>query len=134
MRSRSSKVLALAAFAALLALFAAACGGTTQPAASSESPERARESTHATGEAERGESDEASASPAPPRATCDDGTCSPCGNALCPTGWYCDETAPGGPSCGWLPECAQKSGCACLKKGLGCSCEEKNGGTYVSCK
>ena len=79
--------------------------------------------------------EEPSAAPAVKRGACDDGTCSPCGDALCPTGWYCDESAPGGPACGWLPECAQKPGCGCIKKALaGCSCEEKSGGLHLVCK
>jgi hypothetical protein len=68
------------------------------------------------------------------RISCDDGTCSPCGDGICPSGWYCDEGAKGGPACGWLPECAQKPSCACLTRVLsGCSCEEKQGGLHLSC-
>ena len=52
-------------------------------------------------------------------------------SAQCPTGWYCDENAKGGPACGWLPECAKKPTCACVKRVFSGSCEERNGGLYV---
>jgi hypothetical protein len=73
---------------------------------------------------------------APARSACDDGTCSPCGTGMCPTGWYCDESASGGPACSWLPQCAQKSSCACLTNTLGsaCKCSEQTGGLHVTCK
>lgn len=72
---------------------------------------------------------------APPAAACSDGTCTPCGDGLCPNGWYCDESAKGGPACSWLPECAKKPGCACVEHALSsCSCEERDGGQHVSCK
>jgi len=116
----------------LLAFLGACGGGGTKPAESGASGAESRHRASESAKTESG-SDEPSAPAAPPRAACDDGTCSPCGDALCPTGWYCDETAPGGPSCGWLPECAQKAGCACVKKALGCACEEKAGGAHVSC-
>jgi hypothetical protein len=69
------------------------------------------------------------------RASCDDQTCSPCGSGLCPSGWYCDESASGGPACGWLPQCARASGCACLKRvfGSACTCTETGGGAHVTC-
>jgi hypothetical protein len=129
MRALSSKRFALAGF---LAAWLTACGGGTKPAESSVSGAEPGEAMH--GESDKESSaEETTAAAAPVRATCDDGTCSPCGDALCPAGWYCDETAKGGPSCGWLPECAQKAGCACVKKALGCACEEKAGGAHVSC-
>lgn len=118
----------------LLSLPLGACGG-----ASAGSNARA-ESAH---EKPSHEPDEASASDdsapeeeAPKAGPCDDGTCSPCGSGVCLTGWYCDESASGGPACGWLPQCAQKSSCACLsgKLGAGCKCSEQGGGLHVSCK
>lgn len=118
----------------LIAFFFLACGGSTPAPASTDTQERAQGTAHESGDSEASASDDSTEPSAPPRATCDDGTCAPCGDALCPTGWYCDQTAPSGPSCGWLPECAPKSSCACIKKALGCSCEEKNGGLYLSCK
>lgn len=71
-----------------------------------------------------------------PRApSCDDGTCSPCGDGICPSGWYCDENAGGGPACSWLKECAGEPSCACVTRvlGAGCKCREERGGLKVSC-
>jgi hypothetical protein len=118
--------------ACLVAVLALGCGGSDKPAESADtrgsSPQSAREQRES-----QPTTDDDSDAPTPPRATCDDGTCTPCGDALCPKGWYCDETAHGGPACGWLPECAQKSGCACVKKALSCACEEKSGSAHVTC-
>ncbi len=111
---------------------ALSCGGSGTPAESSASSNTKK---HVESEPDAAESTaESEASDTPKRATCDDGTCTPCGDAFCPTGWYCDETAQGSPRCGWLPECAQKSGCACVKKALGCACEEQAGAPHVSCR
>ena len=117
-----------------IALFCCACGGSSKPPESTDTEQRAHATPDDSSDSERSSSDDRAEPSAPPRATCDDGTCAPCGDALCPTGWYCDQTAPSGPSCGWLPECAPQSSCACLKKALGCSCEENSGGLYLSCK
>lgn len=78
------------------------------------------------------EGDEASPAATP---RCADGTCLACGSGLCPKGFYCDEKAPGGPACGWLPECAQSASCACVKQALGssCTCTEGPAGPSVSC-
>jgi hypothetical protein len=65
------------------------------------------------------------------KPACDDGTCTLCGDSQCPAGWYCDESAKGGPACGWLPECAKKPTCACLKRVFSGGCEERSGGLYV---
>lgn len=113
-----------------------ACGGSATPAAASATSGNERESASTSdASGDSGADNEPTEEAAPKRAACDDGTCSPCGNALCPTGWYCDETAPGGPACGWLPECAQKPGCACVKKALaGCACEEQSGAAHLTCK
>jgi hypothetical protein len=112
-----------------------ACGGATTPEASS-TPAGDEQSRADTRASEGESSDEATqAEAAPPRAACDDGSCTACGDALCPLGWYCDESASGGPACGWLPECVQKPGCACVKRALaGCACEEKAGAAHLSCK
>lgn len=109
-----------------------ACGGSDRPAETSGEKAASRSSDSPPSDDARTSSDETD-TPAPKRATCDDGTCTPCGDALCPTGWYCDESARGGPACGWLPECAAKAGCGCVKKALGCACEEKSGGVHVVC-
>jgi hypothetical protein len=67
--------------------------------------------------------------------SCDDGTCSKCGNGICPTGWYCDEKASGGGACSWLTECAEKPTCGCVTRVLGasCKCREESGGLKVAC-
>ena len=122
-------------FTALLLLLAASCGGgggSSQPGRSADDEDFSTEG---------GDGDESSAGdadgeeePAAKRIDCDDGTCSPCGEGLCLSGWYCDESAKGGPACGWLPECANKLSCSCLKKTFAnCSCEEKDGGVHLSC-
>jgi hypothetical protein len=119
----------------LLLTLALGCGGSTKPAESGPAHEMSteREQGHAP-RAAAGD-DEPGPAPAAKRGACDDGTCSPCGDAVCPNGWYCDESAPGGPACGWLPECAQKAGCGCIKKALaGCACEEKSGAAHLTCK
>lgn len=128
-------VRSVRAFGLALFSFAAGCGGSEKPAASADSAESGAPSGDADTESADAESGEASAEEAPPpKASCDDGTCSPCGDALCPTGWYCDKSAPGGAACGWLPECAKKPGCACVKKAFsGCSCEDSGGVAQVSC-
>ena len=117
------------------ALAFAACGGgsgaTNAPAQGAhDADSKEPESDDATDE------DSAREEAAPKAAPCDDGTCSPCGSGICPSGWYCDESAAGGPACGWLPSCAQKSSCACLtaKLGSSCSCREQAGGLHVTCK
>lgn len=121
---------------ALLA-FTAGCGGSEKTAVSADGADSSSSSASRDEDAESAgpESDEASADEAPaPKASCEDGTCAPCGDALCPSGWYCDESAPGGAACGWLPECAKKPGCACVKKVFaGCSCEDGGGIPHLSC-
>ena len=66
---------------------------------------------------------------------CEDGTCFACGDTYCPNGFYCDDGAPGGPGCSWLPECADAVTCSCVKDALGedCTCEERDGGIHVTC-
>ncbi|MES1175239.1 MAG: hypothetical protein ABUL62_13030 [Myxococcales bacterium] len=118
----------------LFSLFAG-CGGGSPPASSPTS------STHAVGSNEPSQDDSAAddapaEEEAPKAGACDDGTCSPCGSGICPAGWYCDESAAGGPACGWLPACAQKSSCGCVtaKLGSSCKCSEQSGGLHVTCK
>lgn len=91
------------------------------------------------GEAESaggGAEEESEGSADPLSTACADNTCARCGKGFCPNGFYCDESAPGGAACGWLPECAAKPSCSCVSAGLGsgCSCEERSGGLFVSCK
>jgi hypothetical protein len=117
------------------ACFGFGCGGGTKPAITDASATSRPAESVPSGESVTTSDGEANASPAPMRASCDDGACSVCGEAMCPTGWYCDEGAKGGPACGWLPECAQKSGCSCLKQAFaGCTCNELDGAAHLSCR
>jgi hypothetical protein len=117
---------------AILGLALPGCGDST-PA-----PETAHEAKKPAPEkAERTESTEAEETPeSAPRAACEDGACFECGSGTCPQAWYCDENAPGGAACSWLPECSKKLDCACVGKALGkaCSCAEADGGLHVKCK
>ena len=114
--------------------FGVACGGgsTPEPAtAESSDGETSRASRDSEGDEPSSSAGDADEAPVAKKAACDDGTCTLCGEAQCPTGWYCDESAKGGPACGWLPECAKKPTCACVKKAFPGGCEERNGGLYV---
>lgn len=117
------------------------CGGATSTGGDAKSgqadadrPQRSGDDSNA--KAEDDGSGSASA-PAPEKSkgpSCDDGTCSLCGNGICPAGWYCDEKAGGG-ACSWLAECAEKPSCGCITRVLGasCKCREEGGGLKVSC-
>ncbi|MEO7035534.1 MAG: hypothetical protein ABI548_16525 [Polyangiaceae bacterium] len=126
-------VLSLAAW--LVVGLAGACGGS--PAGSGEPAVTPHEkapspASDSSGAEDEGPAEEEATKP----ALCDDGTCSRCGTGICPTGWYCDESAKGGAACGWLPQCVQKVSCACLTKVLGsaCSCSEQASGLHVTCQ
>lgn len=132
--TRSKRLLARLVSSGVCGLLVAACGG----GAGSEPPAKAAHESASAQPHESATSDEPAAEPeeTPKAALCDDGTCSPCGAGVCPNGWYCDESASGGPACGWLPRCAQKSSCGCLsgKLGASCKCSEQSGGLHVTCK
>ena len=122
-------------FAALS--FAGACGGTeANSGKAAQSAHEAANADHESGASDSEASDAPAEEEAPKAGPCDDGTCSACGSGVCPTGWYCDESAAGGPACGWLPQCAQKNSCGCLtgKLGSSCKCSEQAGGLHVTCK
>ena len=125
----------LFAIALMASLAFAACGGGSTPEAvspdSSDADERRRSSDSESDESSSSSHEDSDEAPVAKKADCDDGTCTPCGEAQCPIGWYCDESAKGGPACGWLPECAKKPTCACVKKAFPGGCEERNGGLYV---
>ena len=106
-------------------LLAAACGGSTGKAKSAH--DDSRDSSSLDSDINAGE---------PPVLDCSNGTCSRCGKGLCPDGFYCDESANGGPACSWLPQCVNAAGCDCVTNALGatCGCEERDGGTYVTCR
>lgn len=64
--------------------------------------------------------------------SCEGPQCAPCGEGVCIEGFYCDEQAM---ACSWFPQCAEQPGCDCIDKVLPqCTCEERNGGTYVTCR
>lgn len=133
-RTRASAAPLVAGFL-LLALNLGACGGgEIAPGSRAQSGHDAANT--ATHEQASDEPDTAPEQEAPALATCGDDSCGPCGAGLCPRGWYCDESAAGGPACGWLPECAQKSGCGCLngKLGASCKCSEQGASVHVTCK
>ncbi|MFO7181178.1 MAG: hypothetical protein DIU78_020930 [Pseudomonadota bacterium] len=112
-------------------------GGTPEPA-SPDDTEGDASAFDDGGDAEGSEraaaSDDEETAEAAPAPVCDDGSCSPCGNGLCPVGWYCDEDA--GPACSWVPECARRTSCDCLRRVLGaeCTCNEHGPVPVVSCK
>lgn len=116
-------------------LTAVACGGTSPEPKSSASADETYES-EASGDRDTdpGE-DGADTEPVAKVDPCADGTCFRCAESVCLSGWYCDEAAPGGPACSWLPDCAAKPSCRCLTKALGasCSCREEGGGLHVTC-
>lgn len=118
------------AFAALLAL--ASCGGASGQPAHSPHGAEARSGGSSTDNA-GGASDEAPADPA--AELCNDGTCFRCGDGVCPVGYYCDDKAPAGAACGWLPECAKSADCGCVQNvlGSGCRCDTQGGGVHVTC-
>jgi hypothetical protein len=117
----------------VLALSVTACGGEgASGKGASSAGGQAHGTAKAGGEGEgEGEGDESG----PPPSPCADGTCVECGAGICPKGFYCDQSAPGGAACGWLPECAKEPSCGCVKAGLGagCDCEEKDGVPFVKC-
>ena len=111
-----------------------ACGGGSQ------TPTQSADDAHTTPEADSSSgatqtSDRASDEAAPTGPDCSDQTCFPCGEGLCPVGFYCDEQAARGPACSWLPECAEVASCACVQGvlGSGCSCDDASGGPRVTC-
>jgi hypothetical protein len=109
-----------------------ACGGSSPEPTTAEHADGAERRSSGDRDDDTTPSDSDADEPAvPKKAACDDGTCTPCGDAQCPVGWYCDESAKGGPACGWLPECAKKPTCACVKRVFSGSCEERSGGLYV---
>jgi len=125
-----------ASWALASCLVASGCGGEGSKQ-HAKSPDDVAE---ANGDDESGidDGEDVSGTEAPPVADadpCEDGSCTPCGDGLCPEGFYCDESAASGPGCGWLPQCAKSPSCGCFEKALGdgCSCSERDGGYAVTC-
>ena len=108
------------------------CGGSSPvPSTAESAADDKGESTHEERDEESVSTSDEGEAKVTKRPACDDGTCTLCGDSQCPTGWYCDESAKGGPACGWLPECAKKPTCACLKRVFSGGCEERGGGLFV---
>jgi len=106
------------------------CGGSEPSPASP----KAESDTTQPGKARGRATDEAAGSHA--STQCDDGSCFACGDAICLVGFYC-AVGKSGRGCAWLPSCATKASCACiaptLREDPSCSCQEKEGGVYVTC-
>ncbi len=130
MRSKATAIFAI------VVCSAAACGGTP----------RGGNATHprdvpsqAVPSEEPSESLLLEGDPAPPSeepqvtaTTCDGSMCNPCGDALCPTGFLCEEAQS---SCMWLPQCGESPSCACVKQQLpDCSCNERQGQPIIRCE
>ncbi len=115
---------------AIVAVFLlAACGGSTPP------PEPPK---HEPAEAKRKAEPRSEEDTSAPRSgvECDDGSCFACGDAVCLSGFYC-AIGKSGRGCAWLPSCPGKPTCACIAPTLreepSCSCQEKEGGVFVTC-
>ncbi|HLV64871.1 MAG TPA: hypothetical protein VKY73_03630 [Polyangiaceae bacterium] len=124
-------------FVLVLSVLGSACGsGGTPEAASPDDAESDSAFESPSDDAEDGDPESASGEEASstPRPLCDDGSCIPCGDGMCPVGWYCDEDA--GPACSWIPECAPDASCGCLRRVLGaaCRCNESGPAPTVSCQ
>lgn len=105
----------------------AACGGGTRATGGGDTPGE-RASTQSDEDSPEADLDPPTTEPADP---CASGTCTRCGEGVCLTGYYCEESVS---ACSWVPECVQAPSCGCLAKYLaGCSCEERGGGVYVTC-
>jgi hypothetical protein len=124
-----------------LALAALSCGSSSAPEAKSpdaesEAPDAEEEGSgsESTPSSEPSDDDAAAPETQSPAGSCADGSCFSCGSGVCPSGFYCDESAQGGPGCGWLPTCAPKATCGCIEKVLpDCSCTETDGAPHVKC-
>jgi hypothetical protein len=114
--------------ALLSVLLVAACGGATSPAPRKPAPETATAKASApepsSREDERG------------GVQCDDGSCFACGEAICLSGFFCS-VGKAGHGCAWMPNCSGRPNCGCIAPALredpSCSCQEKEGGVYVTC-
>ena len=111
------------------ALFLAACGGSTPPP---EPPKHEPAEAKAKVEPRPEEDQSARRS----GVECDDGSCFACGDAVWLSGFYC-AIGKSGRGCAWLPSCPGKPTCACIAPTLreepSCSCQEKEGGVFVTC-
>jgi len=117
--------------ALLLALLHAfGCASAGASARSAGSPDAESEDANAEEASEDTSEDE----PAAPAESCADDSCVPCGAGLCPPGFYCDESAQGGPACGWVPDCPD-SDCDCLARVFAdCACDAHPAGARLRCE
>jgi hypothetical protein len=123
-----------------LAAFCIRCGSSAAPEA--KAPDSDNESADAEGspadsdeeEEEEAGADGSAEEPAARADPCADGSCFACGTGFCPPGFYCDESAQGGPGCAWLPACAPKMTCSCIEREVsGCACSESGGAPHLTC-
>jgi len=117
----------------LLVLAGACGGGSAAPAKDADDADDASEV--GSSDTASAASDDESVEAGPTGPDCSDQTCFPCGEGMCPVGFYCDEKANKGPACSWLPECADAASCSCVTSVLGssCSCDDASGGPHVTC-
>lgn len=109
-----------AAMALVVGAVGVGCGGPARPAEGG-------------GGGPEGEATERPVVVKPTALDCSDGTCFACGDGgICLVGQFCNE-AQG--TCSQVHECAERASCACVEPIVGgaCSCEEREGGVYVSC-
>ncbi|HMJ55967.1 MAG TPA: hypothetical protein VK540_28045 [Polyangiaceae bacterium] len=68
---------------------------------------------------------------------CEDGSCFACGEAICFSGFFCS-VGKSGHGCAWMPNCSGRPSCGCITPSLredpSCSCQEKDGGIFVTCE
>ncbi|HQP39599.1 MAG TPA: hypothetical protein PLI95_30655 [Polyangiaceae bacterium] len=110
---------------ALLPFALAACLGCGGPQTATNGPHGKGGRSSASGPAE------------PQLPSCDDGTCFSCGDGVCPSGFYC-ETNKGTTGCASNLACPKSPSCDCLRTSLSkdprCSCEDRKGVAFVTCK
>lgn len=122
---QSESLMARALFGVLAAYLSAACGGPTSQTEARSVDEVSQESDDDFGDG----SNESGSNPSP--RPCENGSCTECGDSVCLSGFYCDESAQ---ACAWLPDCPSELTCECVTRSLPeCQCEERDGGVYVSC-
>lgn len=105
---------------------AAACGGapSAKDGAASPAPTTAKASSDGA----------APVTTAPQkRSPCADGSCTECGEGICPAGYFCVDNK-GHKGCAWLAGCVDKPACGCVSRALpSCSCKDDGGVAKVSC-
>lgn len=120
----SRRMPATARLLSISALFVAACG----------SPPPAKETPKEVVAAKKDSTDAGPTTTAPAKkAPCADGTCTECGDGICPSGYFCVDTK-GHKGCAWIASCVDKPTCACLAREVkSCSCKDEGGVARVAC-